>query len=72
MATLSVNSVPPSKAIVDGRPVGSTPTTVQVPAGSHTVVFMHKDLGRKSVTVTVGAGETKVAACASRRKEGSE
>jgi len=69
MATLSINSVPPSKAIVDGRPVGSTPTTVQVPAGSHTVVFMHKDLGRKSVTVTVGAGETKVAAVRFKKKE---
>jgi hypothetical protein len=69
MATLSVNSVPPSKAIVDGRPVGSTPTTVQVPAGSHTVVFVHKDLGRKSVTVTVGAGETKVAAVRFKKKE---
>jgi hypothetical protein len=69
MATLSVNSVPPSKAIVDGRPVGSTPTTVQVPAGSHTVVFMHKDLGRKSVTVTVGPGETKVAAVRFKKKE---
>jgi hypothetical protein len=72
MATLSVNSVPPSKAIVDGRPVGSTPTTVQVPAGSHTVVFVHKDLGRKSVTVTVGAGETKVAAVRFKKKESSE
>lgn len=70
MGTLSVNSVPPSKALVDGRPVGNTPTSVQVPAGSHTVVFVHKDLGRKSVTVTVNGGETKVAAVRFKKPEG--
>ena len=33
-----------------------------MPAGSHTVVFIHPELGKKSVTVVVKAGETKTAA----------
>ncbi|WP_437910718.1 PEGA domain-containing protein [Sorangium sp. So ce327] len=62
-ATLNINSIPVSKVVLDGRPLGSTPKVgVSVPAGSHTVMFIHPDLGKKSVTVTVKAGETKTAA----------
>ncbi|WP_437683726.1 PEGA domain-containing protein [Sorangium sp. So ce131] len=62
-ATLNINSIPVSKVVLDGRPLGSTPKVgVSVPAGSHTVVFIHPDLGKKSVTVSVKAGETKTAA----------
>jgi len=60
--TLHINSNPISKVLLDGRPIGSTPKVgVSVSAGSHTVTFI-KDGERKSVTVTVKAGETKVAA----------
>ncbi len=60
--TLNINSIPVSKVLLDGRPIGSTPKAgVSVSAGSHTVTFI-KDGERKSVTVTVKAGETKVAA----------
>ena len=69
MGTLNVNSVPPSRVLVDGRPVGTTPAVVQVPAGSHTVVFIHKDLGRQSVSVTVGPGETKTATVRFKKSE---
>ncbi|AUX43843.1 uncharacterized protein SOCE26_052990 [Sorangium cellulosum] len=62
-ATLNINSIPVSKVVLDGRPLGSTPKVgVSVPAGSHTVIFIHPDLGKKSVTVSVKAGETKTAA----------
>ncbi|HSN99837.1 MAG TPA: PEGA domain-containing protein, partial [Candidatus Nanopelagicales bacterium] len=61
--TLNINSIPVSKVVLDGRPLGSTPKVgVSVPAGSHTVTFIHPELGKKSVTVTVKAGETKTAA----------
>jgi serine/threonine-protein kinase len=61
--TLNMNSIPVSKVVLDGRPMGSTPKVGQsVPAGSHTVVFIHPELGKKSVTVVVKAGETKTAA----------
>ncbi|APR75493.1 Hypothetical protein A7982_00839 [Minicystis rosea] len=61
--TLNINSIPVSKVILDGKPLGSTPKVgVSVPAGSHTVTFIHPDQGKKSVTVVVKAGETKTAA----------
>jgi serine/threonine-protein kinase len=61
--TLNINSIPVSKVVLDGRPLGSTPKVgVSVPAGSHTVTFIHPELGKKSVTVTVKGGETKTAA----------
>jgi serine/threonine-protein kinase len=60
--TLNINSIPVSKVLLDGRPIGSTPKAgVSVSPGSHTVTFI-ADGQRKSVTVTVKAGETKVAA----------
>lgn len=62
-ATLNINSIPVSKVVLDGRPLGSTPKVgVSVPPGSHTVTFIHPEKGKKSVTVTVKAGETKTAA----------
>lgn len=61
--TLNINSLPPSKVLLDGKPLGSTPKVgVSVSAGSHTVTFKHPEHGTKSVTVTVKAGETKTAA----------
>ena len=61
--TLNVNSIPVSNAILDGRPLGSTPKMgLSVAAGAHTVVFVHPELGRKVVTVTVEAGQTVIAA----------
>jgi hypothetical protein len=61
--TLNINSIPVSKVVLDGRPLGSTPKVgVSVPAGSHTVIFIHPELGKKTLTVAVKAGETKTAA----------
>ena len=61
--TLNINSIPVSKVILDGKPIGSTPKVgISVPAGSHTVVFIHPEKGKKTASVTVKAGETKTAA----------
>ena len=61
--TLNVNSIPMSNVIVDGRPMGSTPKMgLPVAAGSHTVVFVHPEHGRKVVTVSVAPGGTATAA----------
>jgi serine/threonine-protein kinase len=61
-ATLNINAIPMSTVLVDSRPVGQTPRMgLKVSAGSHTVTFMHGE-DRKSVPVTVGAGETKTVA----------
>ncbi|MDI3290304.1 serine/threonine-protein kinase [Polyangium sp. 15x6] len=61
--TLNINSIPVSKVVLDGRPLGSTPKVgLSVPAGTHTVTFIHPEKGKQTVTVTVKAGESKTAA----------
>lgn len=61
--TLNINSIPVSKVILDGAPKGTTPVIgVKVSAGTHTVVFMHPEHGRKVRAVTVQAGKTATAA----------
>jgi hypothetical protein len=61
--TLNINSIPQSNVLLDGRPLGKTPRAgVSVAAGPHTVVFIHPELGRKPVAVTVVAGKTATAA----------
>ncbi|MBN2193956.1 MAG: PEGA domain-containing protein [Polyangiaceae bacterium] len=59
---ISINSIPASNVLVDGRPVGKTPARWTGPAGTHTVVFVHPEYGRKMQSVTVKAGGTAVAA----------
>jgi hypothetical protein len=61
-ASLSVNSIPISTVIVDGRSQGLTPRVLPVAPGSHTVVFVHAELGRRLVSVEVESGTTAVAA----------
>ena len=56
MGTLKMNSIPVSKVILDGRPLGNTPQVQQVTAGKHSVTFVHPEKGRKSVSVDVKAG----------------
>lgn len=61
--TLNINSIPQSNVLLDGRPLGKTPRAgVATTAGSHTVVFIHAEHGRKQVTVNVAAGKTATAA----------
>ncbi|MGC4088804.1 MAG: PEGA domain-containing protein [Polyangiaceae bacterium] len=57
--TLTLNSIPVSNVILDGRPLGPTPKlNVSVPAGNHTVIFVHPEKGRKAKSVTVAAGKS--------------
>jgi len=45
--------------LLDGRPVGRTPVSgVSVPPGSHSVVFIHPEKGRKAAGVTVKPGQS--------------
>lgn len=60
---ININSIPVSTVILDGRPLGTTPKVgVSVSPGSHTVVFVHPQHGRKVKQVTVPAGGTATAA----------
>lgn len=60
---LNINSIPVSTVILDGRPLGTTPKVgVSVSAGSHTVVFIHPEHGRKVRQVNVTAGGVATAA----------
>lgn len=61
--TLNMNSIPASKVLLDGKPLGQTPKVgVTVSPGSHVVTFIGTTRIKKTVTVTVGSGETKMAA----------
>ena len=60
--TLNINSIPPSRILLDGQPLGETPKIgVSVSAGTHTVTFIHPELGKKSVSVRVEPGKTATA-----------
>ncbi len=60
---ININSIPSSNVLLDGRPLGPTPRTgVSVSAGTHTVMFVHPQHGRKQLSVRVVAGKTATAA----------
>jgi serine/threonine-protein kinase len=60
--TLNINSIPVSNVILDGKPLGQTPKVgISVSPGSHTVIFVHPEHGRKAKSVTVEAGKTAAA-----------
>ena len=66
--TLNINSIPVSRVLVDGQPMGETPrVNISLPAGTHTVTFVHPELGKKSVTVKVKPGKTATAAVKLRK-----
>jgi hypothetical protein len=62
-AFLNINSLPASTVVLDGKPLGTTPKVhVQVSPGTHTIMFVNAEQSlKKSISVTVGAGETKAA-----------
>ena len=55
---INVTSNPPANVVLDGRPLGKAPRVVKVPAGKHTLVFIHPLYGRRSVNVNVRSGVT--------------
>jgi hypothetical protein len=60
---LNINSIPPSTAFLDGRQLGPTPKVhVAVSPGVHQVKFVNAEQQlTKTISVTVGAGDTKLA-----------
>lgn len=58
VGAINVTSNPPANVVLDGRPLGKAPRVVKVPAGLHTVVFIHPLYGRQSLSVNVGPGAT--------------
>lgn len=50
---LRLSSLPAAHVVLDGRPVGMTPKLLPVSAGEHTVLFVHPDLGRRTLRVSV-------------------
>ena len=59
---LSINSIPYSRVVVDGRPLVDTPRVgVPVSPGLHSIVFIHPEHGRKVKHVEVAAGATALA-----------
>jgi PEGA domain-containing protein len=53
-ATVSANARPWADVAIDGKNVGQTPiSNLQVPIGTHEVVFRHPRLGERRQTVTV-------------------
>jgi serine/threonine-protein kinase len=60
--TLAINSIPISKVLLDGKPVGKTPLRMPAKAGVHTVLFIHPKHGKKTLKVNVTKGKTAVAA----------
>lgn len=57
--TLRLSTIPVSKIVVDGKPIGSTPQVITVSPGEHSIVFISAK-GRETRRVSVGKGETKV------------
>lgn len=57
--TLSVSATPDDPVlVVDGEPSGATPTTVELPVGTHTVVAIHDEYESVEESVEIDAGET--------------
>jgi serine/threonine-protein kinase len=60
--TLNINSIPPTRIALDGRPMGLTPKIgVSVPSGTHTVMFVG-ETSKKTSTTTCRPGEQKTVA----------
>jgi len=60
--TLNFNSIPASRVVLDGMPLGMTPKVgIAASAGPHSVLFV-ADGNKKSTSATCKAGETKTVA----------
>jgi len=53
------STAPGARALVDGRPIGNTPTEVALEAGEHRVTLQGDGLKETSKTVVLGAGERR-------------
>ncbi len=54
--TVSLNALPWANVWVDGREIGTTPiANIDLPIGSHDILWRHPQLGERRQTVTVTA-----------------
>ena len=61
-AGIIITSDPSFEVLVDGKPVGKTPLTVEhLPAGTHEVTFIDKEGGNATQMVELAEGEFKKA-----------
>ncbi|HZI81585.1 MAG TPA: PEGA domain-containing protein [Vicinamibacterales bacterium] len=55
--SMALNALPWAEVSVDGERVGETPIgSVQVPIGTHEIIFRHPELGERRTTATVTTG----------------
>jgi hypothetical protein len=61
---ISVNAAPWAEVAIDGKPAGQTPlANVEIPIGTHEILFRHPEFGEQRHTVVVKADEvTRVSA----------
>jgi hypothetical protein len=60
-ATLDVYGNPPTKVLLDGKPVGTTPIQgLKVKPGSHDVTWADELTGNRTMSVSLEAGDGKV------------
>jgi hypothetical protein len=63
LGAVSLNSVPPSNVVIDGKPMGKTPLLhLPMAPGKHTIVFIHPDLGKRTQDITIKSGSISTAA----------
>lgn len=60
LATVSVSTTPPSQVFVDGKLHGTTPLTLELVGGAHSLLFQNKAEGfRRTMPLKVKPGEQK-------------
>jgi serine/threonine-protein kinase len=57
--TLHLNSIPASRVVLDGKPLGFTPKSAVTVPGDHHVVFIGLDKREKQISVSCEKGESK-------------
>ena len=69
-STLIFETNVPALVSLDGRPLGTTPKSVTLAAGNHSVVFVHPELGQKEHAVTLAPGQEKTVRATFETDEG--
>jgi PEGA domain len=55
---LDVTGLPPTKVLVDGKEVGTTPVSgLKIAPGNHDVTFVDEQSGNRTMTVTIEPGQ---------------
>lgn len=58
---VTLNSIPPCKVVLDGKPLGDTPQKLAIDAGKHTALFINNEQGmRESVSFATNGEATRL------------